>query len=87
MEQRIAANKQLIEKIGKFRCNFITNYQNYGKNIKSKTNSVLTAEDQRSILTMISIFMVEWTRSAKKFVLILKNCRQMCYFGSQQTPS
>ena len=41
------------------------------KNMKSETNGVLRVEKQRSIPRIVSIVMVRWTKSYKKFVLIL----------------
>ena len=41
------------------------------KNMKSETNSVLGADDQQSILSIVSSFMVRLTTSGKKFVLNL----------------
>ena len=40
------------------------------KNMKSETNAVPRVEDQRSILRIVSIFKLLWTKSVKKFLLI-----------------
>ena len=50
-----------------------------------KKSTVLRAEGKWSILRMVSICMLRWTRSDQNFVLI-QNCPKSCYFETYTLP-